>query len=109
MESLVLNVSPGNWIANLKSSPGVEMVVAGEVKPDSIPERILAYLSFYVLIFTAFCVFLPVPTGNALASVRQLDILAVTKPPVLKKGDWGLRIPDGEPGNWQLRGTITPT
>lgn len=105
MGRLGFPVSQGDWVH--KQNNHSELVIADETDPkqERTLDRVLAYTSFYVLLFAAFCAFLPAQTGTAFAYVKELNPI-----PALgtTNHDKLLRRPDNSSAaheNWQLRGS----
>ena len=105
MGKLGFPVPQGVWVHKHKQRP--QFVIAGE--SDSLQERtldkVLAYSSFYVMLFAAFCAFLPAQTGTAFAYVKDLNPLPAISSPthdnLLRRVDKNT----SNHANWQLRST----
>ncbi|MEM7462587.1 MAG: hypothetical protein AAF362_07880 [Pseudomonadota bacterium] len=73
MGRLGFPVPQGVWVPRQKVR--TQFVIAGETDEDQEKpvDKVLAYTAFYVLLFAAYCAFLPVQTGSAFAYVRDLS------------------------------------
>ncbi|MGI9401713.1 MAG: hypothetical protein ACR2O0_10700 [Rhizobiaceae bacterium] len=102
MGRLGFPVQQGVWVRKPKIKPEFVIVDGMDPKQESTLDKFLAYTSFYVLLFAAFCAFLPAQTGTAFAYVKELSPMATPK------RDYLLRHAGTEAAGkprWQLRGT----
>lgn len=86
MGRLGLELSKSTWLSNPKnqapkklSLKDVPMVVEEGVEEDSAVDSIIAYVSYYVLVFVAFCAFMPAQTAYAVGYTKYAIIHTVTE------------------------------
>lgn len=80
MGNLGYLVADGEWIVPDKSvakpvAPQLRFVVAESPTQTEAPiDKALAYISYYVMVFVASCVFIPLQTASAMAMAKDLII-----------------------------------
>lgn len=105
MGKIGIHVTPGDWVPHVADSAPVSLIglarerLAGAntepaLKPapvatrrDRAIDKVLAWLSYYALVFVAFAIFMPGVTMEAIAGVREVVGPAVHDRP----SDWRLR------------------
>lgn len=109
MGRLGLELSNKTWLSN-PNKPVTEklslrdlpIVVEEEVVEDSAVDSVIAYVSYYILVFVAFCAFMPSETAYAVGYTKYTIYHTVTgkirqsvpaKPPAMDglELDWDLR------------------
>ena len=80
MGNLGYHVSEGEWIVTEKpvEKPATQQYVFQVAEQseniESPFDKSLAYLSYYVMVFTAFCAFIPLQTASAMAMAHDLIV-----------------------------------
>ncbi len=74
------------------------LVVADYPKPQRSIDRALAWMSYFVLVFAAFCVFLPAQTQQAAAAVNSLTHPVIA--PVLNPMVSRISVPERSSAGW---------
>jgi len=88
-------------LARAAASSGEQTVEVPNHVIDTSIDKALAYISYYVLVFTAFCIFMPTPTANALTLVKG----AALSPFVVQARSMP---PSRLEVRWELCGTKSP-